>query len=310
MLLKDFKDSLELTERVSKRTFLPSSANQKGKMAMSFYQDEEYEELLPNGDAEKRKEYWDVAKGLQKTDGLETSEYLETVIADTLNDTYGTQEAEKKISKYYEDVDPDSPKYQHKEADIVASRITLILERGGFKFSPSTLCAIHEELFQDVLPYKWVGTYRTTNITKSEVILNGRSVQYADYNSIQSTLKYDFEEEKASRYTIPFTSDQISTFSNFISNIWQTHPFREGNTRTIAVFLILYLRNIGIEVGNEAFRDHALYFRNALVRSNYADIKAGIYADATYLQLFFENVLTGADHSLEEQAQICKALFS
>lgn len=42
----------------------------------------------------------EVAKGLQKTDGLETSQYLETVIADTITDKYGTAEAESNMDDW------------------------------------------------------------------------------------------------------------------------------------------------------------------------------------------------------------------
>jgi hypothetical protein len=182
---------------------------------------EEYRELSPNNDLEKRKQYWEVAKGLQAVDDLCTSQYLETVIAETLEDKYGTAEAEKKISRYYEEISPDSPEYENKEADIVAARIALILERGGFKFSPALLRTIHTELFQDVLPYKWVGEYRTTNITKSESVLSGNTVQYADHNSIQETLKYDFEEEKSAHGT-----HYQTMINNLLGSYVATHTTR------------------------------------------------------------------------------------
>lgn len=271
--------------------------------------DSEYKELPINDDLHKRKEYWEVAKGLQRTDGLETSEYLESIIEDTVKGKYDTASANEKIGQYYEEIDPKSPAYQNKEADMTAARITLILERGGFKFSPVTLRTIHTELFHDVFPYKWVGNFRTVNLTKEEAVLNGRSVQYVDFNAIPATLKYDFDEEKQARYTLPFTVNQIEKLAGFTSNIWQTHPFREGNTRTIATFLILYLQNIGIDINNEPFKNHAGYFRDALVRSNYSSIKDGIHADSSYVQLFFENILTDAGHDLESKDLRCHVLF-
>ena len=271
--------------------------------------DIEYKELPINNDLHKRKEYWEVAKGLQKTDGLETSDYLETIIEDTVKGKYDTTSANEKIGKYYEEIDPKSPAYQNKEADMTAARITLILERGGFKFSPVTLRTIHTELFHDVFPYKWVGNFRTVNLTKEEVVLNGRSVQYVDFKAIPETLKYDFDEEKQARYTLPFTVNQIENLTGFTSNIWQTHPFREGNTRTIATFLILYLQNIGIDINNEPFKNHAGYFRDALVRSNYSSIKEGIHDDSSYLLLFFENILTNTEHDLENKDLRCHELF-
>lgn len=274
-----------------------------------MYQDEGYKELPLNSDMQKRKEYWDVAKGLQKTDGLETSEYLETVIDDTLTGKYDTARANEKVREYYEKVSPDSAEYQSKEADIVAARITLLLERGGFTFSPATLRTIHTELFHDALPYKWVGNFRTTNLTKDETVLNGRSVQYADCNAIRETLKYDFAEESDRKYTLPFTFEQVASLAKFTSGIWQIHPFREGNTRTIAPFIILYLQNLGVDTNNEPFREHSQYFRDALVRSNYANLREGISPDSSFLQMFFENVLTDAGHDLAAQDLRCVQLF-
>lgn len=43
-------------------------------------EDSEYKELRPNEDLQKRREYWEIAKGLQKVDGLNTSQYLEEII--------------------------------------------------------------------------------------------------------------------------------------------------------------------------------------------------------------------------------------
>ena len=58
----------------------------------------------------------------------------------------------------------------------------------------------------------------------------------------------------------------------FVAKLWQIHPFREGNTRTTAVFAILYLRSLGFAVMNDLFANHSWYFRNALVRANYQNV--------------------------------------
>jgi len=278
---------------------------------MDLFREEEseYKELQPNDNLQTRKEYWEVAKGLQKVDGLQTSEYLEEIIQDTITGKYGTEAAGEKIKKYYAAMDPDDSEYQKKEADLVASRITICLERGDFKFSPVMLKSIHKELFQDVLPYKWVGTYRTVNLSKSEAILNGVSMNYGNWDTVSEYLQYDFEQEKEARYNVPFTPEDIKNLSKFVSGIWQTHPFREGNTRTISTFLIKYLRTMGIPTDNTPFRKNAEWFRNALVRSNYANMQERIYPDFAYLEKFFENVLLDAGHDLESLDLRCKELF-
>lgn len=87
----------------------------------------------------------------------------------------------------------------------------------------------------------------------------------------------------------------------FISRLWQIHIFGEGNTRTTAVFLIKYLRTLGFEVENNLFAEHAWYFRNALVRANYTNIKAGIYETTEYLELFLRNLLLDENYELKNR---------
>ena len=100
------------------------------------------------------------------------------------------------------------------------------------------LRAIHKELFQDVLPYKWVGEYRVVNLFKNEYILNEATMNYGNWETIPEYLTYDFEQEKETRYNIPFMEGDIRKLSKFVSGIWQTHSFREGNTKTISTFLL------------------------------------------------------------------------
>jgi len=268
---------------------------------MNFFKEENsgYKELPPNEDLQKRKEYWEVAKGLQKVDGLNTSQYLEEIIKDTVSGKYGTEVADEKIKKYYAVMDSEDPVYQSREADLVASRITICLEREDFKFSPVMLKAIHKELFADVFPYKWVGKYRTVNLSKAEDILDGESMTYSNWETIDEYLRYDFDQEKYASYNVPFTGEDIRKLSRFISAIWQTYPFREGNTRTVSTFLIKYLRTMGIQADNTPFIEHAKWFRDALVRSNYANLPRGIQPDFSYLERFFENVLLKAEHDLK-----------
>ena len=106
-------------------------------------------------------------------------------------------------------------------------------------------------------------------------------------------------ETSCSQTNVELYLKRETKLSRFVSAIWQTHPFREGNTRTVSTFLILYLRSIGIPADNGPFKKHADWFRDALVRSNYANIRKGIYPEFSYLETFFENVLLGAKHDLE-----------
>ena len=101
----------------------------------------------------------------------------------------------------------------------------------------------------------------------------------------------------------------INNITKFSSNIWQVHPFREGNTRTTAVFIEKYLINLGYNVDNSLFKDKSVYFRNALVRSNYFNNSLNIKEDSSYLIKFYENLLLGKNNNLHSKDLIVKELF-
>ena len=116
-----------------------------------------------------------------------------------------------------------------------------------------------------------------------------------------TTLDYDFAQERDFPYNGLSLEDSVRHVAKFTSDIWQIHPFCEGNTRATAVFIIKYLRTFGFSVNNEAFAANSWYFRNALVRANYNDWQSGIHATTEYLELFFENLLLGRTHELKNR---------
>lgn len=114
-------------------------------------------------------------------------------------------------------------------------------------------------------------------------------------------LDYDIEKEKMFDYKGLSMEEVIEHLSRFVSGIWQTHPFREGNTRTTAVFTIKYLQSIGFKADNRMFEEHSWYFRNALVRANYKNVAKGISQDSHFLELFFRNLLMGETNELKNR---------
>jgi hypothetical protein len=75
----------------------------------------------------------------------------------------------------------------------------------------------------------------------------------------------------------------------------------KGNTRTIAIFIIKYLRSLGFSVNNELFERHSWYFRNALVRANYRNVVKGIERESIFLIRFFRNLLLGEKNILKNR---------
>ena len=87
----------------------------------------------------------------------------------------------------------------------------------------------------------------------------------------------------------------------FVANLWQIHVLGEGNTRTTAVFFIKYLRTLGFDATNDIFAENAWYFRNALVRANYNDLKNGIHETTEYLEVFLRNLLLNEKNPLHNR---------
>ena len=89
--------------------------------------------------------------------------------------------------------------------------------------------------------------------------------------------------------------------AKFASDIWQIHPFGEGNTRATAVFMIKYMKTFGFRVKNDAFEKNSWYFRNALVRANYTNLQKGVHSTTKFLEMFFGNLLLGTDYELKNR---------
>ena len=59
--------------------------------------------------------------------------------------------------------------------------------------------------------------------------------------------------------------------------------------------------NMGFKVDNSMFLKHSLYYRNALVRSNYADYSQGVLPTMKYLEQFYENLLFRGQYILSNR---------
>ena len=124
---------------------------------------------------------------------------------------------------------------------------------------------------------------------------------YSDWELIRKTLEYDFEQEKKFDYNGLSQEEKVKHFTRFIANIWQIHPFGEGNTRTTAVFAIKYLKRLGYDADNLIFEKNSWYFRNALVRANYSNSAKGIYMDTRYLEALFRNIMLNENNDLKNR---------
>lgn len=254
----------------------------------------DFDEYLRQGEPSKKEKagIWQTAIGLQAVDGLQTSEYLKDTACRHIEGEIDIDEVRELIKSYYHSKtrrEPDDDDKQ--EADKVSANITKILSSQALDFSAGGYISVHRRVFEDV--FKHAGKLRDYNITKKEWVLNGDTVNYLNWEDLRRALDYDIAQERDFSYKGISADEMIRHITNFVSGLWQIHPFCEGNTRTTAVFTILYLRSIGFNVNNDLFARHSWYFRNALARANYKNARLGIDYTTIYLERFFRNLLLG-----------------
>lgn len=263
----------------------------------------ELSEYIKQGEpnkVEKTKD-WETAIGLQEVDGLKPSNYLIETAKEHIEGNINIAEVKERINQYYEALDSreNFETEDTEEADKVAARIAEILNEKAFSFSFNELLNIHRRLFEGII--EKAGEFRDYNITKKEWVLDGDTVIYSPHETIEANLNYDFEQEKNFSYKDLNLYESIKHLSRFTSDIWQIHPFCEGNTRTTAVFMIKYLRTFGFNINDDVFSEKSWYFRNSLVRANYRNIPRKIFEDTSYLEKFFYNLLANTNYELKNR---------
>lgn len=251
---------------------------------------------------------WDAAIGLQEVDSLKPSKYLKKLSEENVNGEKTIYEVEHELKEYYIEKEKiNDINHNELECDLVSTRIVQLLEDEKFKLSLDFLRYIHGYLFKDI--YDFAGQFRKIDFSKHELILNNDSALYGDCKTLKESLEYDISLERVKNYKEMNIVEVINNITDFSSRIWQTHPFREGNTRTTAIFIIKYLISLGYQVDNTLFKDKSVYFRNALVRSNYFNNEKNVREDNSYLVKFYENLLLGKYNNLQSKDLIVKELF-
>ena len=250
---------------------------------------------------------WHTAIGLQAVDGLKPSKYLIDTAIKNIEGDISIDEAQELLDTYYEENPKVDTGDRTEEADKVAVRIAKILSEKAFSFTPNEYISIHKKLFTGI--YGHAGKLRDYNITKREWVLNGATVLYGSASELRATLDYDFSEEKKFSYKNLSMEEIIHHLAIFVSRLWQIHVFGEGNTRTTAVFFIKYLRTLGFDATNDIFAENAWYFRNALVRANYNDLRNSVHETTEYLELFLRNLLLDEKNELHNRSMHISGMF-
>ena len=264
-----------------------------------------FDEYIRQGEPAQREraDAWRVAIGLQAVDGLKTSEYLQETARRNIEGEITIDQAREMVKQYYvTKTTHDEDDADKEEADRVSSNISKLLQTDAFTYSVAGLAAIHRAIFEGV--FKHAGKFREYDISKKEWVLRGDSVLYGRWQDLRMAIEYDLEQERQFDYSTLDKGQMMEHLAKFVAGIWQTHPFREGNTRATAVFTIKYLRSQGFQVNNQMFEQHSWYFRNALVRANYRNLEKGINYEPIFLVRFFRNLLLGENNILKNRYMI------
>ena len=265
-----------------------------------LYIDFEAYERMAEPHKQEKASAWRTAIGLQDVDGLKVSDYLrETAVRHIEGDITIDDVRERLKSYYINKTTHDKDDEEKEEADRVAANIAKLLSEKSFSFTALEFLNIHRHLFEGV--FKHAGEVRTYDISKKEWVLQDDSVVYGRAADIMMALRYDIQQEKEFNYKGLTTDEIIEHIVDFVTLLWQNHPFREGNTRTTAVFVIKYLRSIGFKVNNDLFANNSWYFRNALVRANYRNPLKGIEPNKSFLIKFFRNLILEEENELKNR---------
>lgn len=173
------------------------------------------------------------------------------------------------------------------EQDIIPLRIIKLRKQGLTITSVFDIKKIHKYLFESI--FEWAGNFRKITMYKREPILDGYSVDYTPHDYIEPEMD-DLEKRfKKINWDSLNPKDRIQKVSSIVQELWQIHCFREGNTRTVALFLYFLLKTLNIHINIDFLGKNAVYFRNALVLASlYSSSKPqyllGIIEDSTTMK--------------------------
>ena len=188
----------------------------------------------------------------------------------------------------------DAALLRQAEADITSLTMAGIYNKKYERFDGETLQDIHRTIFGHIYP--WAGEFRTIQMVKYEDILGGDSVRYAHPSDIRKQLHEIMKEIGRLKRTGMDDREVIFRMVRIISAIWQIHPFREGNTRSVIVFSVLLANSMGFEVEHSLFKRNPAYVRNSLVWCC-----QGMYSKYQYLEkIFFDAML----HDRKEEVRV------
>lgn len=130
----------------------------------------------------------------------------------------------------------DEEELRMTEARVAAIALFVLEEqRWTGPANEDRLRAIHQGIFGEV--YEWAGTYRRNVGTMTKGRDAGYTVTYGDSQFVPAEMHRIFQELEQEHFLQGLDPDRFAArLVYFYSEIDSTHPFREGNSRTLRKF--------------------------------------------------------------------------
>lgn len=128
----------------------------------------------------------------------------------------------------------DYDKLNLAEKDITFSKFLDVKRTFRTKFDISYIKSIHKHIFEDI--FDWAGDFRKVPVYKEEVVIPGLSLNYTDPKDIEKELTSCLEKINNTDWESLSLEQKSRTFTNYLTEFWVIHPFRDGNTRTTLTF--------------------------------------------------------------------------
>ena len=151
-------------------------------------------------------------------------------------------------------------------------------------FDTRHLRLLHKYIFEDI--YDWAGEFRTIQLVKGERVLGGDTVKYSNPENIKDDLAAAINNLNKTDWSVLGIDETANIFAKQIAALWQIHPFREGNTRSIITFATQFASAHGFKMDKQLLKESAGYVRDALVKAS-----DGQYSEYKYLINIFKEAI-------------------
>lgn len=131
--------------------------------------------------------------------------------------------------------------------------------------------ALHQRLFEDIYPF--AGKVRTIAVWKPEIVLSGRTVDYAAPSEIRASAEAALAKLGQGDWTGMDRRSSWESLASSVAGVWKAHPFREGNSRAVLMFIESFARAKGFPLDMAVISRSPSETRDTFVLASEGDVE-------------------------------------